>query len=1478
MSSKHTRTGARRSGDDYQDIIALDVMVEILEHPDRYEWIQVEADDYGALDDIVSLRTDGSYVVKQVKFAVNPEEDTLDWEYLLAQKKGKNGAPLKSLLQKWSSSLEQILADSKLHEASLISNRKASAQIQSLLLPEGILNFVKLSDTEITGRIIQQIGDECKAKSFFANFHFYLDKPGIATYEEALQRRFYSLGGKSEGWLNLKDSLRFWIRIRNEPQPEGLIGLEHIKKVALWNQLKQMSQNFEVPHDYILPDNEFYKQFKQEVVSGKQNCFVLSASPGVGKSTFLSYLCQDLKKENVPVIRHHYFLSLSDRTLGRLEHEKIAASLMSEMKLDYEEALGNLAVNNPDPADLYKWVEACGQFFKKQGKLLVIIIDGLDHVWKKQHSAENLDRLFEHVLLPPEGIAVVVGTQPVADEHLPSRLQQAVSRDQWVELPLLDRHAVKEWLKFHETELNMPSEDYARENILNRLSGAFFDKSEGHPLHLKYTLRTLIELDMLITEQNIRNLPGCSHHDIISYYNELWTTLTEQSRLILHLFAVTKFPWPPSGIVDCTDPDGQNLAQVNTDLKQIRHLMSYGHFGLQPFHTSLLEFIKNHQDHQNYAQRLKESVLKWLQTKAPPYWKWAYEWQVQSELGDPGPLINGITRNWCVESIAKRYPEREANQLLTLGVKSVLDAVNIVELVRIGLLRGYYNTVYEFRDEIVKELLLPQLILNEDDFLTNWLFDNLDSLSKTEIVQLAEHEKKRGNNDIVRKCFDELNERFKRPQDDRRHVVREWEIEVGPMIKTAALAVEDICIDRFYNYICSNRDHGHSVEICEIYAKELWLSNNPRALRQLLQKDLTEFEYEVAIKYAVFLGFKESIDFKAKVQDPKSSSSPFAAIYRSLKVKDDFNFQRNRPLPNIFRLPEHKQYSNRDRITRAFHGIFFTFLTNHLLDDAASNETLINVINAYAWVEKFLIRLNGIASSLSKLLLQGNNIEYGWLYKRLDGFKRPRWPDDRDFNDYGFAAERALYQISFDVMIIAGCNKITQSDLTETFSSDFCYLWSWIDVYIDRQRCYMDDNCLAWFLDQQANQIKSAIEQFDERASHFAKLATIAAIHGYHDMARECVYQAATNVLTHGEHKDVIIFHVFDIIKACHKCDISDVKKWLIEMVPITAAVGDFTDGRETSHLPRKLAEIMSDVMPEALPRYYMWLSQKEEYYDALSVFHTFLRMADLSERINQALAKTVVDDESIEILSERASDGDQNAQKILEDVSNFLGGVEMPKKKDEDGGVTTSGLHQEKGLPDPPNYPPENLQEYFKEAKAFNPYERGTYLMPWLDYWIDTDKKEAAFQAIVKEEKRGGRLGLENYDRLYEIALSLYGKSEAYLWLVKAHIERGGWSRYYTSEDEAIRRWEIIKQDYPDKWFDFIKDTMKSVYGNELNFSVHERVVRLVKYSIFMGQIDLAKKIAEQVVKSVLELVSPIDLPVPEWLDVEWIKGKKTI
>lgn len=294
----------------------------------------------------------------------------------------------------------------------------------------------------------------------------------------------------------------------------------------------------------------------------------------------------------------------------------------------------------------------------------------------------------------------------------------------------------------------------------------------------------------------------------------------------------------------------------------------------------------------------------------------------------------------------------------------------------------------------------------------------------------------------------------------------------------------------------------------------------------------------------------------------------------------------------------------------------------------------------------------------------------------------------------------------------------------------------------------------------------------------------------------------------------------------------------------------------------------MAQVMPDSIPSYYMWLSQKEQYYDALSVFHTFLRTADLSIRINQALAKSGIDEESLKILSDRANRGDANARKILENLTEFLGGITLPQSEEKEKYATSArDTDFEQKLPKPKDYPPKNLSGYFRAAKATNPYERGKCLGPWLDHWISTDRKDEAFQAIVEEEKREGRLALENYDRLYEIALSIYGKDRAYPWLLKAHIERGGWSRYYTHEEEAVRRWQIVKEKYPDKWFDFIKDTMKSVYGSEYEFSVPERIVRLVKYCIFVDQTQLAKSISEEIITSVLELVSPISLPLPEWV-----------
>ena len=198
--SQYTRTGARRSGDYYQDIVALGVLVEMLEHPDRYQWARVEADDAGYLDDVVALRSDNKLVVKQVKFSTHPEEenDPWDWEGLLKKTKSKAGKSNKSLLEKWSSTFEELYGKYQIHDAGVVSNRRAGNDLMKTISADGLVVFDDICDPRTKEIIVDQIGDETKANRFFSEFHFYLDQQGLEELENSVKKRFYNLGGTDE--------------------------------------------------------------------------------------------------------------------------------------------------------------------------------------------------------------------------------------------------------------------------------------------------------------------------------------------------------------------------------------------------------------------------------------------------------------------------------------------------------------------------------------------------------------------------------------------------------------------------------------------------------------------------------------------------------------------------------------------------------------------------------------------------------------------------------------------------------------------------------------------------------------------------------------------------------------------------------------------------------------------------------------------------------------------------------------------------------------------------------------------------------------------------------------------------------------------------------------------------------------------------------------------------------------------------------
>ena len=193
-------------------------------------------------------------------------------------------------------------------------------------------------------------------------------------------------------------------------------------------------------------------------------------------------------------------------------------------------------------------MEACGAHYASKQTNLVIIIDGLDHAWRAKQSIDELDALLSQLLPIPEGVALLLVTQPISDEKLPACMKQAVPRDQWLYLPPLRKGSVNRWLRHHADEMrrgrSIHEQDYAE------ITNALYNKTAGHPLHLKYTLKAIQERNDLLTTENINRLPSCPHSDITAYYSELWDSLPEESRMLLHLLAACPFTWPKSGLFE----------------------------------------------------------------------------------------------------------------------------------------------------------------------------------------------------------------------------------------------------------------------------------------------------------------------------------------------------------------------------------------------------------------------------------------------------------------------------------------------------------------------------------------------------------------------------------------------------------------------------------------------------------------------------------------------------------------------------------------------------------------------------------------------------------------------------------------------------------------------------------------------------------------------------------------------------------------
>jgi NACHT C-terminal Alpha/Beta 2 len=317
------RSGARRGGDHYQDLFALEVLIDWVRHPSRYQWIELEADQAGALDDVTALKSDGTLVVKQIKWTSDSDKHSLSWSKLLD--KDSNKPKQRSWLEKWSASYRDLSKQYSCVDASVCTNRIPDPVFARLLTEKGYIDTTKL-DTPLRETLTKHFESVQQLKAFFTSFEFNADHPDYAVKEEALLRKFEDVGGNSEGFNALLLAIPKWSSYKGKQ-----IILEEIKEAAQLTDYQRLHQRFRqaasvdvdrsvkahnvgytVELGLSIQKNE-KKPDEEKSIDHSQLCellnqhahIVIQAEPGTGKSTILRQLATLIKNadtDQIPVL------------------------------------------------------------------------------------------------------------------------------------------------------------------------------------------------------------------------------------------------------------------------------------------------------------------------------------------------------------------------------------------------------------------------------------------------------------------------------------------------------------------------------------------------------------------------------------------------------------------------------------------------------------------------------------------------------------------------------------------------------------------------------------------------------------------------------------------------------------------------------------------------------------------------------------------------------------------------------------------------------------------------------------------------------------------------------------------------------------------------------------------------------------------------------------------------------------------------
>ncbi|MDP3408558.1 NACHT domain-containing protein [Bosea sp. (in: a-proteobacteria)] len=1443
-----------RAGYEYQDLVGIDLLIRHYRDPELFEWVQLESDDPNvkALDDVVAKRKDGSVEYVQVKFTVNAEEYALDWDYLLSKK--ENGT---SMLAKWAKSLARAKTNGPIHSAQLKTNRVPTPAF-SACLNGSFVDLAKV-DADVLIRLEAECGGRAMMEAFFETFSFNSSLPNLDQLELSLRDRIVPTDTDLFGWLLLRNEVTRWAILQREPPPDGRILRDHVVRLISRKRPRPISQEYFVPDDYAPPSSSFDEAFRTRIVDETTPLTIMWGTPGRGKSTYLSYLTRELQSQGNAVLRHHYFISSESSSANRASYTDIAVSLYDQLFSRYPEFTAGVT---DDTENLRLGLGIAAENLAREGKRLYLFVDGLDHVYRDTHRTDQLNHLF-NVLFPlPDNLSLIVGTQRVADDRLPSKLLINAKDDDWIEIPRMDEVAVRRWLERQDRArpLNLRWSGRRAEEV-DKIGTALFQISHGHPLHLIYAFESLVRSGKPLDNDAVLALPQCPDGDIRTYYQSLWLRISEPSRNILHMLAGSDFFWPSSGIRACIGEYGE-----------VSFLLEPHNSGMMPFHGSIFAWVRERADHEERYAALLPRIVHWLDKEAPDYWRWGWLWLMQAAAGNTAPLLGGTTREWAVDSLASGWPESQIQDILSAAERLTFQNVDLPATVRLRAIKTRVSNVREYQAWDFGPFRGAALAVADNRQQAINLLDALGHLTNDELSALARHGPEALRSDLVEGCYAELGRRINTWIVLRHRPVDDFTKLSHAFLDVAALGGKERVV-RIMAFLNGYRQpSAHIIRYVELLAKVHDIEaleaveNSLKGSKWIDQRRIIQ---QHILRAALFLG----ADPLQRLKRGKFNHLPFAAAWLSHKAPSVRSSAFVPPLPtNLTR--ERSSPADSVDMHNFFVDSFWIAVRANILAEGPFSLIYPGLVRGdLGFIDTVLDCIESCAADLISGRIPWT---YSTPFLAAADIASVSFTGRNDTEQaLYFAFKKLLTSIALDIHLIGLPDKNVVGISADEFAIARASV-HWVDellieANVENRIPYLSAEAAKCLLDDLSKDLASKVSEFNERAEQWTKYASLSHLYGFGN-AGALIRRAASCLIGYGHRKDTFAFEVLDSIEEVHRVDPGKTAEWISKITPIVDCITDFTDGDETRHARSELIELVSYALPHLLPKFYEHHLDGDEWYYANQCLENFIKFSELDSREFEALIGTLVDQATLDELAKRAADK-PDAQALLAKQIAFLGGSAAPTKREHstpDRDLTEEEINITRQ--DPTLFGPDDFSGIAKTVGRphFHYSQKKNFIERWLRYWHAKKKSRQAI-ASVKSYFESDNMTYhveECLDTVFEISLESEGRDSAYHWLVMGHIRRHGWASYFTSKEEVEARLENAARVYPERWKDFIRDTSTPLdfYARRGHgFSIGFR--HLVRFLLAVGQTALAQDVTSEFVSTLIAETK--DQPIEEatWL-----------